>query len=48
LEVDINDKDYKDILDKYKDLLNHRPDGFENDLHKLDSQLAERLILDKS
>lgn len=48
LEVDINDKDYKDILDKYKDLLANTPDGFENELRKLDSQLAERLILDKS
>jgi hypothetical protein len=34
-------------LDQYKELLDKKPNGFEQELHKLDSQLAERLILDK-
>ncbi|HRU50099.1 MAG TPA: hypothetical protein P5155_01195, partial [Candidatus Absconditabacterales bacterium] len=47
LVVNINERSYKAVLDQYKELLDKKPNGFEQELHKLDSQLAERLILDK-
>jgi hypothetical protein len=46
MRVEIKDDTYKDILDQYKELINERPDGFESELRKLDTKLAERLILD--
>ena len=44
----IDEDKYKDMLDEYKKLIAEKPEWFEMRLHQLDTELAEKLILDNN
>ena len=43
---DVLNTKYSDIKKEYENLLNNKPNNFESELKRLDTRLAERLILD--